>query len=406
VTLSAPALAKPIQYRYQIQLLLHLARGAFAGIICPEDRMKTETLDPRYRDLDRWPTELAVDAMLEGQMAAIAAIQSQTRAIAGAADAAAVRLGDTGRLVFVGAGTSGRLAVQDGAELHPTFGWPIERLVFMMAGGTGALTQAYEGAEDDAPAARAEIAAAGVGASDVVIGVAASGRTPFTLAALEHACAAGALTIAIANNVGSALLDAAEHPICAVTGSEVLAGSTRMKAGTAQKAILNMLSTAIMIRRGLVYDGRMVAMRISNVKLMQRGRVMIEEIAGVDADTAVRALGVAENDIRLGVLVALGTSAVEAKVLLDASGGNLRGAGLCLDVDRGGHAALSATRAQPARAYQQRRHRSGRRASLRTHAQRDGGPVARDRAQGDRAARRRRRAVPQAGVGYVRRAAD
>ncbi|MGY2736808.1 N-acetylmuramic acid 6-phosphate etherase [Sphingomonas sp. UYP23] len=288
--------------------------------------MKTEALDPRYRDLDRWPTEAAVDAMLEGQMAAIAAIQSQTRAIAQAADAAASRLGERGRLVFVGAGTSGRLAVQDGAELHPTFGWPMERLVFLMAGGTGALTQAYEGAEDDAAAAQAEIDAAEVGASDVVIGVAASGRTPYTLAATVAARAAGALTIAIANNAGSALLDAAEHPICAVTGSEVLAGSTRMKAGTAQKAILTILSTAIMLRRGLVYDGRMVAMRISNAKLLQRGRTMVMEIAGVDAETAIHALDAAHNDIRRGVLVSLGLSPDEAKAALDTAGGNLRGA--------------------------------------------------------------------------------
>ncbi|WP_267389151.1 N-acetylmuramic acid 6-phosphate etherase [Sphingomonas sp. GC_Shp_3] len=293
--------------------------------------MKTEALDPRYRDLDRWPTELTVEAMLEGQMAAIAAIQSQTRAIAQAAEAAAVRLGDGGRLVFVGAGTSGRLAVQDGAELHPTFGWPTDRLVFLMAGGSSALTQAYEGAEDDTAAARAEITAAGVGASDVVIGVAASGRTPYTLAAIETARAAGALTIAIANNAGSALLDAAEHPICAVTGSEVLAGSTRMKAGTAQKAILNMLSTAIMLRRGLVYDGRMVAMRISNAKLLSRGRDMVAQIARVDADTAARALETAHNDIRLGVLVALGTSIADAKLLLDASGGDLRRALMALE---------------------------------------------------------------------------
>ncbi|WP_242153964.1 N-acetylmuramic acid 6-phosphate etherase [Sphingomonas sp. BAUL-RG-20F-R05-02] len=293
--------------------------------------MKTEALDPRYRDLDRWPTELAVEAMLEGQMAAIAAIQSQTRAIAQAAEAAAVRLGDGGRLVFVGAGTSGRLAVQDGAELHPTFGWPTDRLVFLMAGGSSALTQAYEGAEDDAAAARAEIDTAAVGASDVVIGVAASGRTPYTLAAIETARAAGALTIAIANNAGSALLDAAEHPICAVTGGEVLAGSTRMKAGTAQKAILNMLSTAIMLRRGLVYDGRMVAMRISNAKLLARGRDMVAQIAGLDVDTAARALETTHNDIRLGVLVALGTSIADAKLLLDASGGDLRRALMALE---------------------------------------------------------------------------
>lgn len=286
--------------------------------------MNTEALDPRYLGLDLWPTQLAVEAMLEGQMAAIAAIQSQTGAIARAAEAAASRLGETGRLVFVGAGTSGRLAVQDGTELYPTFGWPMDRMVFLMAGGAGALTEAYEGAEDDVDAGRAEVDACGIGPADVVIGVAASGRTPYTLAALERAGAAGALTICIANNPASPLAAAAEHAIVAVTGSEVVAGSTRMKAGTAQKAVLNLLSTAIMIRLGLVYEGRMVAMRISNAKLLQRGRSMVQDIAGVDAEAAAWALEAADYEIRLGVIVALGVPAGEGRALLDANGGSLR----------------------------------------------------------------------------------
>lgn len=286
--------------------------------------MNTEALDARYLDLDLWPTELAVEAMLEGQMAAIAAIQSQTKAIARAAEAAAARLGETGRLVFVGAGTSGRLAVQDGTELYPTFGWPMNRMVFLMAGGIGALTEAYEGAEDDVEAGCTEIIGHGIGHSDVVIGVAASGRTPYTLAAIEQARAAGALTIAIANNPGSPLAEQAEHAIVAVTGSEIVAGSTRMKAGTAQKAALNLLSTAIMIRRGLVYEGRMVAMRISNAKLLQRGRSMVQDIAGVDAEVAARALEAADNEIRLGVVVAMGVQAEEGRALLEAHGGSLR----------------------------------------------------------------------------------
>lgn len=286
--------------------------------------MTTETLDPRYLDLDLWPTELAVQAMLEGQMAAIAAIQSQTVAIARAADAAAARLGQNGRMIFAGAGTSGRLAVQDGTELHPTFGWPMERLVFLMAGGVGALTEAQEGAEDDADPARADIDAHGVGASDVVIGVAASGRTPFTVAAIERARAAGALTIAIANNPNSILVERAEHAVVAATGSEVLAGSTRMKAGTAQKAVLNLLSTAIMLRLGLVYRGRMVAMRISNAKLLHRARRMVQDIAGVDADMAEHALNEADNEIRLAVVIAAGIPASQAAALLAEHHGNLR----------------------------------------------------------------------------------
>ena len=288
--------------------------------------MNTETLDPRYLDLDLWPTHVAVEAMLEGQMAAIAAIQSQTSAIAQAAEAAAGRLGRSGRLIFVGAGTSGRLAVQDGTELYPTFGWPMERLVFLMAGGTGALTVAYEGAEDDVDAARADIDGCTITAADVVIGVAASGRTPYTVAAIERARAAGALTIAIANNPATILVDAADHAIVAVTGSEVLAGSTRMKAGTAQKAVLNMLSTAIMLRLGLVHRGRMVAMRISNAKLLQRGLRMVQDLAGVDVDLAERALDAADNDIRIGVIVAKGLPADAARSLLDSQDGNLRNA--------------------------------------------------------------------------------
>jgi N-acetylmuramic acid 6-phosphate etherase len=224
----------------------------------------------------------------------------------------------------VGAGTSGRLAVQDGTELYPTFGWTMDRMVFLMAGGIGALTEAYEGAEDDVEAGRAEVRERGIGPSDVVIGVAASGRTPYTVAAIEEARAAGALTIGIANNAGSVLLDTSEHAILAVTGSEVVAGSTRMKAGTAQKAVLNLLSTAIMLRRGLVYQGRMVAMRISNAKLLQRGRTMVQDIAGVDAEVAARALETAGNEIRLGVIVALGVPLAEANTLLEDNGGNLR----------------------------------------------------------------------------------
>jgi N-acetylmuramic acid 6-phosphate etherase len=293
-----------------------------------KDIMNTETLDPRYRDLDLWPTDVAVEAMLEGQMTAIAAIQSQVAAIARAADAAAARLAAddaaAGRLIFAGAGTSGRLAIQDGTELHPTFGWPMERLVFLMAGGVDALTEAQEGAEDDVAAARADSDACGVGAADVVVGVAASGRTPYTVAAVERARAAGALTIAIVNNADSVLADAAEHALVAVTGSEVLAGSTRMKAGTAQKAVLNLLSTAIMIRLGLVHDGRMVAMRISNAKLLQRGRGMVQDIAGVDPDAAARALDAAGNDIRVGVIVAMGRPIEEARAVLRAHRGNLR----------------------------------------------------------------------------------
>ncbi|MCW3838118.1 N-acetylmuramic acid 6-phosphate etherase [Sphingomonas canadensis] len=286
--------------------------------------MNTEARDPRYVEIDRWPTAIAVEAMIEAQISAVASLHSQTEGLALAAECAAEWLGDAGRLVYAGAGTSGRLAVQDGAELFPTFGWPHERLLFLMAGGISVLTKAAEKAEDDADTARREIAAAAIGDGDVVIGVAASGRTPYTLAAITAARDAGALTIGIANNPGSALLEAAEFGLLAQTGAEVIAGSTRMKAGTAQKVLLNTLSTAIMLRRGLVYDGMMVNMNISNEKLQVRAEKMIQDIASVDADAAASALNTADLDIKLGVLLALGLDKVQAGELLGKYKQNLR----------------------------------------------------------------------------------
>lgn len=286
----------------------------------------TETVDPRFVDIDLWSTESAIAAMVEGQLSAVAAVQTQMRAMALAGDAAAARLSRGGRLVYVGAGTSGRVAMQDGVELTPTFDWPGERLVFLMAGGAGALTESAEGAEDDAAAGRAGIAAAAVGPLDVVIGVAASGRTPYTVAAVGAARTAGALTLGVANNPGSALLTASEHPILLETGSEVIAGSTRMKAGTAQKVALNILSTAMMLRIGRVHEGLMVNMRISNEKLLKRGQEMVAQIAQAPLAIAAAALETTGRDIKMAVFVATGTDAGTADALLADHQDNLRAA--------------------------------------------------------------------------------
>lgn len=259
--------------------------------------MSTETADPRYTDIARWPTRSAVDAMIEGQLTAIAALQAGAQALADAADAAADRLRGGGRLCYAGAGTSGRIAVQDGVELSPTFDWGDERLVFLMAGGLDALTSSAEGAEDDSEAARAEVARAGIGEGDVLVGVAASGTTPYTVAAVQAARAAGALTIGIANNAGAPLLAAADHALLAATGAEAIAGSTRMKAGTAQKAALNILSSAIMIRLGYVEQGLMVKMRVSNAKLRDRAVRMVMSLTGIDQETAAKRLADAHYDI-------------------------------------------------------------------------------------------------------------
>ncbi|MFT3978387.1 MAG: N-acetylmuramic acid 6-phosphate etherase, partial [Sphingomonas bacterium] len=247
----------------------------------------------------------------------------------------AARLGDGGRLIYAGAGTSGRVAVQDGVELFPTYNWPRERVLFLMAGGLAALTESAEGAEDDEAAARRELAEARVGARDVVIGVAASGRTPYTVAAVAAAREAGALTVGLANNPDSPLARAAEHGITVKTGAEVIAGSTRMKAGTAQKAVLNMFSTATMLRLGLVHRGLMVNMRVSNEKLLHRAREMIRDIAGVDLAAATAALDAADREIKPGVLVALGAAPDRARGLLSEASGDLSRAIAAL---RAGHA--------------------------------------------------------------------
>jgi N-acetylmuramic acid 6-phosphate etherase len=290
--------------------------------------MSTEDLDPHFIDLDRWTSLEAVTAMIEGQFAAIGAVQGAASAIAKAVDAATLRLADgKGRLVYAGAGTSGRVAVQDGVELLPTYSWPWERLAFAVAGGEIALMRAVENAEDDVEAGLAFVASAKIGKDDVVIGVAASGKTPYTLAVLDAARRAGALTIAMANNPDTPMLTAAEHGILLDTGSEPVCGSTRMKAGTAQKVALNMLSTALMVRLGGVYKGLMVGMQATNAKLRVRAGRIVMALTSCDESTAAQALEFCKGDIRSAVLMALGIDdAQERADMLTSSRGNLRAA--------------------------------------------------------------------------------
>ena len=286
----------------------------------------TEFADPRYRDLDRWDSVTALRAIWESQMAAIASIGPALPALAALVDAALPRLRAGGRLVYAGAGTSIRIAVQDGTELGPTFNWPDARTHYLIAGGEAALKLGIEGAEDDADDARAQVARARIGANDVVIGIAASGRTPFTVAAIDAARAAGALTVGVACNDATPLLDAAEHGVVTETGAEVVAGSTRMKAGTAQKAVLNMISTQIMVRLGHVHDGLMVDMRPQNIKLRGRAQAMVQRIANVPADTAEQALVQCDWRVKPAVLIAMGATPDSADAALDRAGGILRDA--------------------------------------------------------------------------------
>jgi N-acetylmuramic acid 6-phosphate etherase len=286
--------------------------------------MSTEAMSPRTIGLDTWSTADILDAMAEGQLAAVAAVRAALPALAGAAEAAVARLRQGGRLVYVGAGTSGRIAVQDGAELPPTFNWPLDRLVLIMAGGEPALLRSVEGAEDDQQAAAAAVARHAIGAADVVVAVAASGTTPFTRKLQALARAAGALTIALANNREAPLLAEAAQPVLLETGPEVIAGSTRMKAGTAQKAALNLLSTLIMVRLARVYDGLMVDMQATNIKLIGRAERMVRHVTGVDSAAARAALERSGGHVKTAVLVARGLSPEAARAALTAADQDLR----------------------------------------------------------------------------------
>jgi N-acetylmuramic acid 6-phosphate etherase len=288
--------------------------------------MKTEDIDPDFADLDLWDTGAALQKLHAGQMVAVAAVGPTLGALAAAVDAGAERLQRGGRLIYAGAGTSARIAVQDGAELLPTFGWPADRVAFVVAGGEAALLRPIENAEDGAEAAAAKIGELRIGANDVVVAVAASGETPFTIAALKTGKAAGALTIGVASNAGTALLSAADHAILLATGAEPVSGSTRMKAGTAQKVALNLFSTMLMVRMGRVYRGQMVDMIATNDKLRKRAVRMVASLDGCTEAEAARALTDASGELKVAVLVRRGLDAADARALLQGHGGRLRDA--------------------------------------------------------------------------------
>jgi len=263
-----------------------------------ETPLETERPSPRYSGIDLWSPAEILDSMIEGQFAAVAAVHAARPALERAALAIEERLRAGGRLVYAGAGTSGRLAVQDGAELMPTFSWPAERLLLLMAGGDDALLRAVEGAEDTADEAAALIYQHRIGDKDALIAVAASGTTPFTLACLREAGARGALTVGIANNPDTPLLNEADHPVCLDTGAEPIAGSTRMKAGTAQRVALTLLSSLVMIRLGRVYEGLMVDVQPSNRKLVRRSEAILGQLTGQSLGEAQGALAETGGDLR------------------------------------------------------------------------------------------------------------
>ena len=287
--------------------------------------LRTEKRNPASRNLDRL-SSLEIARIINQEDAKVAlAVKKSLPQIARAIDAIAERLARGGRLIYIGTGTSGRLGALDAAECPPTFNIDPRRVQFVIAGGVRALGAAVEADEDSREAGREDLAKRKPSANDVVVGIAASGRTPYTVAAVEYARSLGAMTVAVTCNLDSPLEKAAEIPIVVEVGPEVVTGSTRMKAGTAQKMVLNMLSTGTMTRLGYVYGNLMVNVHLKNSKLVDRGIRIVQEVTGLDRTQSQAALRRAGGSVPTAiVMVQKGVARKQAETLLQQAGGHLR----------------------------------------------------------------------------------
>ncbi len=285
----------------------------------------TESLNQATASIDTLSTLEIVTLINQEDARVAAAVQAELEYIARAVDIIVERLEAGGRLFYFGAGTSGRLGVLDASEMPPTYSTPPELVQAFIAGGDRALRQSVEAAEDDAAAGRQTVAAAGVGEKDVVVGITASGGAPWVLGVVEASRQRGAATIGLVCNPAGALVSQVDVAIAPVVGPEVIAGSTRMKAGSAQKMVLNMLSTAAMIRLGKVYGNMMVDMRASNQKLRKRALDMVMRITGVSAESAGQALQASGYEIKPALVMLLaGINLDEARHRLEHAGGRVR----------------------------------------------------------------------------------
>jgi N-acetylmuramic acid 6-phosphate etherase len=289
--------------------------------------LKTEQPSAAHARLDEYATEDLVTALIGDQARAFIAASAATAAISAAVTAAVPRMQAGGRLVYVGSGTSGRLGLLDCVELRPTFSWPKERSVALLAGGPGAVYRAIEGAEDDAGLGASDIAAAAVGPNDVVLLIAASGSTPYVRGALTAANKAGALTIGIVNNPGAPIAADAQIGIVLDTGSEAISGSTRLKAGTAQKIALNAFSTALMVRLNRVYGNLRVDVAATNAKLLARTVRLTMHATGCDEATARTTLAACQHRVKVAIVAILRNASVDEAVRrLEAAHGSVRAA--------------------------------------------------------------------------------
>jgi N-acetylmuramic acid 6-phosphate etherase len=289
------------------------------------DGLLTESRREELADIDLVSTDELARLMNEDDSRVPAAVATAIPAIAAAIDAVVLRLAAGGRLVYVGAGSAGRLGVLDASEAVPTFGTAPGQVVGVLAGGAVALSEAVEEVEDDEEAGARDLEQLGIGPLDAVVGVSASGRTPYVLEAAAHAKRVGALTVGISCNPAARLSGLVEHPIEVVVGPEFIAGSTRLKAGTAQKLILNMISTIAMVKLGKTFGNLMVDVRATNEKLRVRAVRIVAQAARVTEAEAGEALNAGGGDVKLAILMLLaGLGAADAKERLAASGRNLR----------------------------------------------------------------------------------
>lgn len=286
------------------------------------DDILTEQPNPATAGIDSLPVAGILRAINDEDKTVAFAVEKELPNIAAAVEAIVAAMKKGGRLVYIGAGTSGRLGVLDAAECPPTFGTDPELVVGLIAGGDTAITSAVEGAEDDAGAAVGQLRRINFAAADVLVGIAASGRTPYVVAALEYANRLGACTIAVSSVPGAAVTAAARLAITPLVGPEVIAGSTRLKAGTAAKLVLNMLTTTAMIRLGKVYGNRMVDLRPTNVKLWERAKRIVAEAAAVSREDAEAALNLCGRSAKTAiVMLKTGCSPEEAEQRLVSADG-------------------------------------------------------------------------------------
>jgi N-acetylmuramic acid 6-phosphate etherase len=286
--------------------------------------LTTEARNTNRPDLGTLPTLELVEAMNREDALVSETVGREAGLIALAVDALAERLRRGGRLLYIGAGTAGRLGVLDASECPPTFGTDPSLVVGIIAGGDRALREAVENSEDDEDAGVRDLEVYAIGPDDTVVGISASGRTPYVASALRHASERGALTIALSANRGSRIGQIAEIAIETVVGPEFVAGSTRLKAGTAQKLVLNMLSTIAMIRLGKTFNGAMVDLQATNEKLLTRSELMVREATGVPLDVAASTLAEAQGSVKVAILMLLaGIPADVARESVESAGGHL-----------------------------------------------------------------------------------